>query len=105
MWIELLGVEIRTENADDDVPNAAERDCLAHNPRIAAEPPTPQTVAQDHDKTSVGPILVGRKRATVEQRCAEQPEELRRDARDGDVLGLGPARQIHELEAVGGPIP
>ena len=80
--------------------DAAERDRLADDPRIASEPARPQPVTQDRNTASARLIFIRQESAAVEKRCAEQPKEFRGDARNRDLLGLRGACEIHELEPV-----
>jgi hypothetical protein len=98
--IELLGVEIRAQDPDDDVWDTTERDGLTDDSRIAAESSRPEAVAHDGNGASVGPIFISRERATVQEPRPKERKELRRDARQRDLLGLGSAARIDELEPV-----
>ena len=98
--IELLGVEISAQDPDDDVRNTTDRDGLADDSRIAAESSHPEAVTHHGHFAAVGTVFISRKGTAVQQPRSKERKELRRDAGQRDLLGLGSAAQIDELEPV-----
>ena len=77
----LLGIaESLRRDADHGVRVSVERDRLADDPAIGAEPSLPQPVAQHHDAAGRLRILVRRESAAQLRRDAEQTPERRADA-------------------------
>ena len=55
--IELLSVEARVQDPDDDIGHITERDTSTEDRRIALKPPGPECVAQHGDRRATRPIL------------------------------------------------
>src|SRR5207245_506751 len=98
--IELLGVESRCEDADDDVGDVAERDTSTNHRAIVLKPSCPQGVTQDGHERTTRPIFRDREDATLEDRSTEETEELGGDARNRYELWFASFRQVDVFEAM-----
>ena len=108
-----IGEEVFPQDSDDGVGLIAQRERLAHDRRIAAEPALPQAVAQHHDLAAVGRVLLRGEGAAQDHRSAEEAEvalgdvdavELLRMVAGEVVAGAGHVVGGHFLEDAGLPL-
>ena len=86
--------ELGPHHADDGVRLAAERDRAADNRRIGGEAADPEAVGQERDTIAADRLLLRGERAADERRHAEHGEQVRRDARAVQPLGIAPAGEV-----------
>src|SRR5262249_39674985 len=94
--------EIRRKDADDRPVLAIQLQHATKRVALAREPPLPQRV-RDHDHVvATRTILPGAEAAPEHRIRAENAEEVRRNARRGNLLGIALAGKIKRLVAISG---